>query len=129
MALRKAPSLSLFISASFIFPLSNYTFSQHILSPGFVVCLPPLLHCYPTCCVLYKVFLFQHHTHNPSYTPNAPSHALRLSYIQFPVFLSLFMSFSAYYGQVSWGKTVGRKQACCHSNRITPSPSGLLNNR
>ncbi len=114
----------------FYFPsFELYQFSQHIRSPGFVVCLSPLLHRYPACCVLYKVFLFQHHTHNPSYTPNAPSCTLRLSYIQFPVFLSFFLSFSAYYDQVSWGKTVGRKQACCHSNMITPSPTGLLSNR
>lgn len=37
-------------------------------------------------------------------------------------FLPVSFSLSVCDGHVSWGKTVGRMQACCHGNRNPPSP-------
>lgn len=113
----------------FYFPVFElYQFSQDILSPGFVVRLQPLLHCYPACCVLYKVFLFQHFTHNPSLHPHHT--LLHTSTLQRRVpcvilFLSLFLCllWSGLMGKDSW------QQAGYHSNKIPPSPTGLLSNR
>ncbi|MEQ2181308.1 hypothetical protein GOODEAATRI_010177 [Goodea atripinnis] len=46
-----------------------------------------------------------------------------------PHFSSLSQILSVYDGQISWGKTVGRMQGCCHGNYNPPSPSGLLSNK
>lgn len=37
-------------------------------------------------------------------------------------FLPVSFSLSVCDGHVSWGKTVGRMQACCHGNKNPPSP-------
>lgn len=69
-----------------------------------------------------QVTLFQHLNHNPL-QPFSPHFVLPSLFLP-----SLFLSLSVYDGQVSWGKTVGRMQTCCHGNRNPPSPSGLLSN-
>lgn len=62
-----------------------------------------------------QVLLFQHLNHNPL-QPFSPHFILP------SLFLPISFPLSVYDGHVSWGKTVGRMQACCHGNRNPPSP-------
>lgn len=62
-----------------------------------------------------QVLLFQRLNHNPL-QPFSPHFILP------SLFLPISFSLSVYDGHVSWGKTVGRMQACCHGNRNPPSP-------
>lgn len=99
-------------------------------SPSFPALTPSIFHMHyfnslcgsPTSLMpCRKVLLFQHLNHYP--LQHFSPHSILPS-----LFLPISFSLSVYDGQVSWGKTVGRMQACCHGNRNPPSPSGLLSN-